>query len=1249
MTGTDEKLTALGIEKMLEDYFDLIYTQNMDLFDRVFHPSAVLYSAQDGVVVARPREEYRELMRARRSPEQNGAPRDDSVLRIDVLSPEMAMAKVRLRLNDNIMVDFLNLLLVDGHWMIVAKLYHRKLSRRARQGVYRALAYGNRERLADAMLPRVRDLYGDREAARMLAFCSAKVVTELLPELAYAATHRSGLGHRHIGVIVDYVSARAADAGKDEWRELWEWLTADVHAAAGHDPAQVLSLAAQAVTLIPISALKPVAGQLTRHDPDAMCELILHSSGRGRVLMGPAVWRALRGLPDDRLERLYEACAPHERHRFLRILPPARRTAIARPLLTRPGLGPGATDLVALDALPGRERVAIARELLARPGGADIPEIAELLTARLPWSEAKPILAEAIRRPEAEERARAYPGLVTAAVGTRDPEVVGELLDLLKRLRNEQDPVRRSALHAVTTIPSLIEAGHLPALEQLAGDALQARDRSYQSVATIGTLTRTLLLRGAQTGDSAFTDTALRLTTRLAELSAPLNLTGLHHNLPRGMEHRLFAALRRRLLDDAARDSWALTLELSDGLRRRAYALTELQDLVLKAVTAHDDSTVRWAVRLALAAPATRDSHLDGLLRRDRSLIALPEVQAIIATRRTDLLDTVLGGATSGRFLSKKIRFVPGFYTGFDRWTPRQVDRYAALLDTYARSSKASVAERTDAVRRLGLLPGTFDRLRPYIRADDLTVAEAALTALGRSDEPERAIAVLAAHTGDDKARVAVSSISACAYAIPPDRLGTTLAPLLDSPKITAVKEGVRLLAVLHAPDAMTIIRARWDRPGTHRDIRRAAVFATRWLLDHEQAWQLVAEAAADPEVAGAILDLPPRQLPVPQRERFAAFLRDLAAGSDHRVAGAAMDALTRWHRWSPADTSAVLVDRFTDLSELGLWQTAMRAILSRVAAEGDPSVLLAIVDRLPDTALPGRDLPARQRLSTLLKWLTTTVRNNDAARPVAAPVIERLAADPLWHGQLIELAIAAVRWTEAEPTVAAVEALSAMASGTLTGLPAEQLAARLPRDLGGGPADLLAPDRHRSGRESPGVQRTGGRRTDRQVRFRTRLARTLARSPDEAARASGPRRPSRRERRVHDPGITGQARNLVIPGLFLTPPARAAMRRRTAGPGRRSGPCAVARGPRRRSSSPSTGRMCPAWAGRRPRAGRSPRGSPASDGARRSGLRPAPPCRSRARPSAPACGTGARTPGPASASTRNWCNRSRSRSSVLR
>ncbi|MNF19128.1 putative lumazine-binding protein [compost metagenome] len=45
---------------------------------------------------------------------------------IDVMSPEMAMVKVRLRLFDNVMVDYLNVMKVDGRWMIVAKLFHKE-------------------------------------------------------------------------------------------------------------------------------------------------------------------------------------------------------------------------------------------------------------------------------------------------------------------------------------------------------------------------------------------------------------------------------------------------------------------------------------------------------------------------------------------------------------------------------------------------------------------------------------------------------------------------------------------------------------------------------------------------------------------------------------------------------------------------------------------------------------------------------------------------------------------------------------------------------------------------------------------------------------------------------------------------------------------------------------------------------------------------------------------------------------------
>lgn len=113
------------IRTFLKDYFDVLQNQNLTLFDKVFHASCVLYSYQDGSFVARPFAEYRAMVQARQSPEAGKFPRKDEVLSIDVMSPETALVKVRLRLFDNIMMDYLNLLKVDGHWSIVAKIFYR--------------------------------------------------------------------------------------------------------------------------------------------------------------------------------------------------------------------------------------------------------------------------------------------------------------------------------------------------------------------------------------------------------------------------------------------------------------------------------------------------------------------------------------------------------------------------------------------------------------------------------------------------------------------------------------------------------------------------------------------------------------------------------------------------------------------------------------------------------------------------------------------------------------------------------------------------------------------------------------------------------------------------------------------------------------------------------------------------------------------------------------------------------------------
>ncbi|UGT43721.1 hypothetical protein LTV02_10185 [Nocardia yamanashiensis] len=937
--------------------------------------------------------------------------------------------------------------------VVSGRLAH--LSHRTRKYIRRALAAGDREELAAALLPQLRTLFGDGEAARVLPYCPAATVRALLPELGYAVPNWAVLGHRHIEVVFEQVEAMAADAGRDDWREWWGRLTADAVAAVEFDPDRLLALSARAVEWIPIGELNPVAGRLARHDADAVHRLITHPTGNGRGLAGPALWRAMRELPDERLAELYRACPVHRRQRFLTTLPPARRAALAGPLIARPGLAPALVDLAVLDAIPRRERIELVRSLLARPG-SEVPGVADALHARLPWPEAEPRLAEAIRRPTAEERALAYTRLATAAAGSRDPEVVGTMLGMLGRLRNEQDPVRSSALQAVNKIPaSLWRTAHLPALEQLAEDALQARDRSYQTTSAVGELARTLLLRGAATGDTAYTDVSLRMLTRLAELSSTVNLYGLHRNLPRGAEQRLYAALSARLRADADRDRWDLAIRLATGLDRRAFALPELQRLLVRACSAHSDDIVRRALPLALANPATRDAHLDEILGRDRSLIALPEVRNLIAYRRTDLLDLLLSKSTAGRFLSKKIRFVPMFATGFGNWPPAQVERYARLLDTYARSTTAGLYERAGAVRQLGRLPGSFTWLYGHLNSPDLVIVEAALTALGSSDEPARAIALLSGFVDGDRARVAVSAIAACARDISADELSGTLAPLVDSRKVTAAKEGLRLLAALRAPDAMDTITEVWNRPDTHRDVRRAAVFATRSLFDRTAAWQLLTEAAADPESATAVLEITPGLLPPPQRPRFAAFLRDLAAAPDPRIARQALNALTRWHRWTPPGTGDLLVGLLTDLNVVGLWGEAGRALLAALVEDGDPTALTTAVTVLRDSTvtLPDRDLPARQRLSALLDFLAATIRVSDTARSAAPPVIALLAADPFWHPHLIDIAMAAVRWTETEATVSAIDALAPYATGILTGRPADRLSERVASEFDNIPA----------------------------------------------------------------------------------------------------------------------------------------------------------------------------------------------------
>jgi hypothetical protein len=113
------------VKSLMHDYFEVMYTQNLQIFDKVFHPSCVLYNAQDGKIDLTSVAQYRESVKNRKSPKELNSPRDETILAVEVFSNEMANIKTRYRMYDNMMYVNLTLLKSDEGWQIAAKMWTR--------------------------------------------------------------------------------------------------------------------------------------------------------------------------------------------------------------------------------------------------------------------------------------------------------------------------------------------------------------------------------------------------------------------------------------------------------------------------------------------------------------------------------------------------------------------------------------------------------------------------------------------------------------------------------------------------------------------------------------------------------------------------------------------------------------------------------------------------------------------------------------------------------------------------------------------------------------------------------------------------------------------------------------------------------------------------------------------------------------------------------------------------------------------
>jgi hypothetical protein len=113
------------IIQLLDNYFDVMHHQDMELFDRVFHKNCTLYSAQGGELSLRPYEVYREQVLNRESPAALGNNRDDRVLLFDQISETLAVVKPQLEMFGGVMQDYLNIVYLDGQWWVMAKMWEK--------------------------------------------------------------------------------------------------------------------------------------------------------------------------------------------------------------------------------------------------------------------------------------------------------------------------------------------------------------------------------------------------------------------------------------------------------------------------------------------------------------------------------------------------------------------------------------------------------------------------------------------------------------------------------------------------------------------------------------------------------------------------------------------------------------------------------------------------------------------------------------------------------------------------------------------------------------------------------------------------------------------------------------------------------------------------------------------------------------------------------------------------------------------
>ncbi len=113
-----------AVASAIDAYFNLMYDADDDQFPKVFHEASLIHGMREGKHVAWSAAEFRDLIRNRPSPASMKSPREQEILSIEHTAPDLAAAKVRVRIGQTCFVDHLIFHRFDDKWVITSKAFH---------------------------------------------------------------------------------------------------------------------------------------------------------------------------------------------------------------------------------------------------------------------------------------------------------------------------------------------------------------------------------------------------------------------------------------------------------------------------------------------------------------------------------------------------------------------------------------------------------------------------------------------------------------------------------------------------------------------------------------------------------------------------------------------------------------------------------------------------------------------------------------------------------------------------------------------------------------------------------------------------------------------------------------------------------------------------------------------------------------------------------------------------------------------